>query len=567
MVSDEADTDVHWGGPGPCGRYAHLPRRRSQMTKFIFVTGGVVSSIGKGITAASIGRLLRDRGLKVSLQKIDPYLNVDAGTMNPFQHGEVFVLDDGAETDLDLGHYERFVDVSLTGESNLTTGQVYGAVIRKERAGSFLGKTVQVIPHITDEIKRRILSVPERIGAEVAIVEIGGTVGDIESLPFLEAIRQIKNDIGPENAMYVHVTLIPFVGPRGEAKTKPTQHSTRELRSIGIQPDLLVCRTKSPLTNEMIEKISLFCDVPKRAVIEGRDTHEIYQIPSLFEEQGLAELICGRFSLPMDPTDNEEWEGVMKALKAADGEVKVALVGKYVDLRDAYLSVMEALKHGGLANGCHVDLHWVDSEAVQEQGAEKYLGEVDGVIVPGGFGHRGIEGKVEAIKHARETGLPFFGLCLGLQCAVVEFSRNVCGLKEANSSEFDSATPFPVIDLMESQRGVEDKGGSMRLGGYECRLDPSSTARRAYLQDTVSERHRHRYEVNNRFRDQLEKGGLRLSGISPDGELVEIVELTGLPFFVATQFHPEFKSRPNRAHPLFREFIGSCLNRARGVAG
>jgi len=539
------------------------PNERAQMTKFIFVTGGVVSSIGKGITTASIGRLLRNRGLKVSLQKIDPYLNVDAGTMNPFQHGEVFVLEDGSETDLDLGHYERFVDVNLTGESNITTGRIYGAVIKRERAGDFLGKTVQVIPHVTDEIKDRITGLPERMGADVAIVEVGGTVGDIESLPFLEAIRQIKNDVGPENVMYVHVTLIPFVGPRQELKTKPTQHSARELRSIGIQPDLLICRSKLPLTRDMIDKVSLFCDVPKRAVIEGRDTDQVYNIPSLFEQQGLAELVCSRLSLPREPTCDGEWRQVENALRAADQEVKVALVGKYVDLKDAYISVLESLKHGALANGAVAELEWVDSEAVQEQGAAKYLSAMDGVIVPGGFGHRGIEGKVEAVKYARETGLPFLGLCLGLQCAVIEFSRNVCHLTGANSSEFDASTSYPVIDLMESQKTVMDMGASMRLGAYDCRLKRSSTAGRAYEQDLISERHRHRYEVNNRFRDQLEKGGLTFSGTSPDDSLVEIVELSQHPFFVATQFHPEFKSRPNRAHPLFREFIASCLHRAK----
>lgn len=531
------------------------------MTKFIFVTGGVVSSIGKGITTASIGRLLKNRGVSVSLQKIDPYLNVDAGTMNPFQHGEVFVTEDGAETDLDLGHYERFVDTNLTGDSNITTGSIYNAVIRRERAGEFLGKTVQVIPHVTDEIKERIFSLPQKMGAEVAIVEIGGTVGDIESLPFLEAIRQIKNDVGPENVMYVHVTLVPFVGPRQELKTKPTQHSARELRSVGIQPDILICRSKLPMTPEMIDKVSLFCDVPKKAVIVGMDTQQVYQIPLLFEEQGLAELITQRLSLPRHPSDSREWEEVIESLKTVNQGVDVALVGKYIELKDAYISVAEALKHGGFANRCTVNLHWVDSEAVQEQGAAKYLEGVDGILVPGGFGHRGIDGKLDAIKYARETGTPFLGLCLGLQCAVVEFARNVCGMKGANSSEFDENTPYPVIDLMYSQRGIKDKGATMRLGAYQCLLKSPSTAQQAYLQEVVTERHRHRYEVNNRFREQLEKHGLVMSGTSPDEELVEIIELSDHPFYVASQFHPEFKSRPNRAHPLFREFIKNCLAR------
>jgi len=532
------------------------------VTKYIFVTGGVISGVGKGITTASIGRLLKDRGFKVSLQKIDPYLNVDAGTMSPYQHGEVFVTDDGAETDLDLGHYERFIDQNLTRESNLTTGVVYEAVIRKERKGEYLGSTVQVIPHITDEIKSRITGLAERTQADVAIIEIGGTVGDIESLPFLEAIRQMRIDVGDENVLYAHVTLVPFVGPRQEMKTKPTQHSVRELRSIGIQPDLIICRSKFPLSDEMIRKVSLFCDVPRQAVIVGLDTSQIYEIPMAFEEQGLTQLLLEGLRLPPNPPDHHEWKQVTEGLRAPEDGVNVAIVGKYIELRDAYLSVSEALKHGGIANHCQVHINWVDSEHVESQGADRLLSEVGGILVPGGFGSRGVEGKIQAIRYAREREIPFLGLCLGLQTAVIEFARDACSLAGAHSTEFDQHSPHAVIDLLPSQRGVADMGATMRLGRYECHLAPDSLAMRCYGERIVYERHRHRFEVNPKYHGVLAQHGLRLSGMSPDGRLVEIIELPSHPFFIASQFHPEFRSRPNRAHPLFAGFIRAAVEQS-----
>ncbi len=530
----------------------------SKERKFVFVTGGVASSLGKGITAASLGRLLKARGLKVALQKIDPYLNVDAGTMNPYQHGEVFVTEDGAETDLDLGHYERFVDINLTRKSNVTTGQIYGAVIEKERRGEYLGQTVQVIPHITDEIKRRIHDVAEEWDADVTIVEIGGTVGDIEGLPFLEAARQFKLDLGAENVLYLHVTLIPTVAG-GELKTKPTQHSVRELRSIGIQPDGLVCRTPQPLTEEMRRKISLFCDTPKDAVFEAVDTDFVYEVPLLLEEQGISHWVMQRLTLSDGELDLSDWHELVRRGRNPIGEVTVAMVGKYVQLKDAYLSVVEALKHGGFAHQVCVKIRWVDAQQLNEENASSLLKGVDGIVVPGGFGYRGIEGKIAAIKYARENGIPFLGLCLGLQCAVIEFARNVCELIGANSAEFDEETRHPVIALMDEQRRVVQKGGTMRLGAYPCFLKPKTRIAEIYGTQLVYERHRHRYEVNPRYHEILEKHGLTLCGISPDGKLVEAIELTDHPFFVATQFHPEFKSRPNRPHPLFAAFVGAVV--------
>ncbi len=532
--------------------------------KFVFVTGGVASSLGKGITAASLGRLLKARGLKVALQKIDPYLNVDAGTMNPYQHGEVFVTEDGAETDLDLGHYERFVDINLTRKSNVTTGQIYGAVIEKERRGEYLGQTVQVIPHITDEIKRRIHEVAEEWDADVTIVEVGGTVGDIEGLPFLEAARQFKLDVGADNVLYLHVTLIPTVAG-GELKTKPTQHSVRELRSIGIQPDGLVCRTPQPLTEEMRRKISLFCDTPQEAVFEAVDTDFVYEVPLLLEEQGIARWVMQRLGLSDGEPDLKDWRELVRRGRNPLDEVTVAMVGKYVQLRDAYLSVVEALKHGGFSSQVRVRIRWVDAEQLNDETFQSLLKGVDGVVVPGGFGYRGIEGKIFAIKYARENGIPFLGLCLGLQCAVIEFARNVCGLKDANSTEFDEETRHPVIALMDEQRRVVQKGGTMRLGAYPCFLKPGTKVAEIYNAHLVYERHRHRYEVNPRYHETLERHGMVLSGISPDGKLVEVIELPDHPFFVATQFHPEFKSRPNRPHPLFASFIGAALKQKTSI--
>lgn len=532
--------------------------------KFVFVTGGVASSLGKGITAASLGRLLKARGLKVALQKIDPYLNVDAGTMNPYQHGEVFVTEDGAETDLDLGHYERFVDINLTRKSNVTTGQIYGAVIEKERRGEYLGQTVQVIPHITDEIKRRIHEVADEWDADVTIVEIGGTVGDIEGLPFLEAARQFKLDVGADNVLYLHVTLIPTVAG-GELKTKPTQHSVRELRSIGIQPDGLVCRTPQPLTEEMRRKIALFCDTPQEAVFEAVDTDFVYEVPLLLEEQGIARWVMQRLGLTDGEPDLNDWRELVRRGRNPLDEVTIAMVGKYVQLRDAYLSVVEALKHGGFSNQVRVRIRWVDAEQLNDETVQSLLKGVDGVVVPGGFGYRGIEGKIFAIKYARENGIPFLGLCLGLQCAVIEFARNVCGLKDANSTEFDEETRYPVIALMDEQRRVVQKGGTMRLGAYPCFLKPGTKVAEIYNAHLVYERHRHRYEVNPRYHEILERHGMVLSGISPDGKLVEVIELPDHPFFVATQFHPEFKSRPNRPHPLFASFIGAALKQKTSI--
>ena len=528
-------------------------------TKYVFVTGGVVSSVGKGITTACLGRLLKNRGFKVTVQKLDPYINVDAGTMNPYQHGEVFVTDDGAETDLDLGHYERFVDENLSQLSNVTTGRIYDAVIRKERRGDYLGGTVQVIPHITDEIKSRIKLNAEQTGADIAIVEIGGTVGDIEGLPFLEAIRQFRKDVGAANVMYVHVTLIPSVGPWNELKTKPTQHSVIKLREIGIQPDVLICRTKKVMSRDMKDKISLFCDVEKNAVIECRDADTIYEIPLKFEDDGLSDLVLTRFGLSDGKADLSEWKKIVDTIKKPKHKAHVAIVGKYTENGDAYLSLGEAVKHGGVANDTGVQVRWVDSEDLTEDNVADKIGDADAIIVAGGFGARGVDGKVAAIKHARENKVPFLGICFGLHWAVVEVARNVCKLKNANTEEVDENTPDPVIHLLPEQVGVDDKGATMRLGLYPCRISDGTLASRMYESDLVYERHRHRFEVNNSYRARLERGGLLCSGVSPDYRLVEIVELKDHPFFIATQFHPEFKSRPNRAHPLFAGLVAAAL--------
>ena len=531
------------------------------MTKFIFVTGGVVSSIGKGITAASLGRLLKNRGFKITMQKIDPYLNVDAGTMNPFQHGEVFVTDDGAETDLDLGHYERFVDVSLSRDSNVTTGSVYNAVIQKERRGDYLGATVQVIPHITDEIKERIRSAPVEAGADVAVVEIGGTVGDIEGQPFLEAIRQFKKDVGAGNVLYIHVTLIPFVGPWGEIKTKPTQHSVIKLRELGIHPDILVCRSKLPLNDEMKDKISLFCDVEKEAIIEALDTECIYEVPLKFEKEGLAEQVVSKLNLGDGEPDLTEWQNIVNALKHPKHKATVAVVGKYVANGDAYLSIGEAVKHAGIANNTGVDIRWIDSEEIEARSAEELLGDVDAVVVAGGFGVRGTEGKIQAVKYARENKVPYLGLCYGLQMAIIEYARHVCGLEHATTEEIDPEAIHPVIHLLPEQQGVKTKGGTMRLGIYPCCIAEGTLAWKLYHNELIYERHRHRFEVNNAYRDTLSGAGMVFSGVSPDNRLVEIIELPDHPYFIATQFHPEFKSRPNRAHPLFAGLVEAALER------
>jgi len=532
----------------------------ARRTKYIFVTGGVVSSIGKGITAASIGRLLVSRGFKVTPLKIDPYINKDAGTMNPYQHGEVFVTDDGAETDLDLGHYERFIGGNLTRESNFTTGSVYGTVIEKERRGEYLGNTVQLIPHITDEIKGRIYKLAEDSGAHVMITEIGGTIGDYETPPFTEAIRQIRLDVGRENTLFVHVSLIAYVGPWGETKTKPTQHSVKALMELGIQPDILICRSKSALTEDHKRKLSLFCSVPKEAVIEARDTKNIYEIPIVFEKQGLADLIVDRLQLPDCSPDITEWEEIVSKMKKPGGEVNIAIVGKYTQNGDAYISITEALKHGGIANDVEVNLKWIESDHLEEGSDNaKYLGGVDGIVVPGGFGYRGIEGKIEAVRFARENKIPYLGLCLGMQCAVIEFARNVLHFDKANSLEFDPDTQYPVITLLEEQKTIENMGGTMRLGEYPCKLAPDSTAFKEYGSDVIYERHRHRYEFNNEYREQFVSNGLRLSGLSPNDLLVEIIEVEDHPWFVATQFHPEFKSKPLQPHPLFRGFVAAAL--------
>jgi len=532
-------------------------------TKYIFVTGGVVSSLGKGITAASLGRLLKSRGYKVTVQKFDPYINIDPGTMSPYQHGEVFVTDDGAETDLDLGHYERFIDINLSKSSNVTTGKIYQSVITKERRGDYLGGTVQVIPHITNEIKSRVFRVGNNDNADFVITEIGGTVGDIESLPFLEAIRQVKKDVGKNDVLYIHVTLVPYIGAAGELKTKPTQHSVKELRSIGITPDILVCRSEHPMSEDMIAKLAMFCDVDKEAVIQNLTAKSIYQVPQLLEEQHMDDIVLQKLDMPLKPKDMSGWHDmVARILKHYDRKVTIAVAGKYVELQDAYISITESLKHAALHNEAELDIRWVNAEKIEAPGTDldKVFEGVDGILVPGGFGDRGIEGKISAVRYAREYKIPFFGICLGMQCAVIEFARNICGLKDANSSEFKADVPA-VIDLMPDQVDIEDKGGTMRLGLYPCKVYPDTLTDKAYGQPLVYERHRHRYEFNNEYRDVLTKNGLVLGGISPDNRLVEIVELpqSEHPWFLGCQFHPEFKSRPTKAHPLFRDFIAAAL--------
>lgn len=532
------------------------------MSKFIFVTGGVVSSLGKGLASASIGNLLESRGLKITFLKLDPYINVDPGTMNPYQHGEVYVTDDGAETDLDLGHYERYTSLTLTKDNNYTTGRIYHAVIMKERRGDYLGGTVQVVPHITDEIKRSIVEVAK--GTDVAIVEIGGTVGDIESLPFLEAIRQIPYDVGRENVLYVHLTLVPYIGAAGELKTKPTQHSVNKLREIGIQPNILLCRTDRYLPLDLKEKIALFCNVEKGAVITAKDVETVYEVPIVFRKEGLDELIVRLLHLDTGPPNLREWDAMVQKIKHPKHEISIALVGKYIGLKESYKSLAEALVHGGIDHETRVNIQWLESEDIGRQGTERLLREADGILIPGGFGLRGIEGKIETIRYARERRIPFLGLCLGMQCAVIEFARHVAGLQGANSSEFDADTPHPVISLMADQQSISDKGGTMRLGTYTCRIEDGSGAHKAYGVGEVKERHRHRYEFNNAYRETLTQHGLLLSGLSPDGRLVEIVELRDHPWFMATQFHPEFNSRPHHPHPLFSGFVGAALKQKCG---
>ena len=536
---------------------------RPRPTKYVFVTGGVVSSLGKGITAASLGRLLKARGLSVSVQKFDPYLNVDPGTMSPFQHGEVFVTEDGAETDLDIGHYERFVDENLSRNANHTSGSIWYSVIRKERKGEYLGSTVQVIPHVTNEIKERIRRVAAASDTDVVITEIGGTVGDIESLPFLEAIRQFRREAGPENVLYLHVTLVPFIESAGELKTKPTQHSVNELRRIGIHPDVVVCRSADRISYDIRDKIALFADVDAEAVVSNEDVSDVYLVPRALREEGLDRLVCRRLGLPEGEADLGEWELLAQKIGAREGQVEIALVGKYVKLQDAYLSVHEALKHAGIHHGTSVNVRWVDAEGMSLEEAVAELEQVDGVLVPGGFGSRGWEGKITACRVAREHGIPYLGICLGMHVAVSEFSRHVLDLEGANSTEMDPETPHPVIDLLPEQKEVEDLGGTMRLGAQPVDLAEGTRAQAAYGEDVIYERHRHRYEVNNHFRPRLVEAGLVVSGTYQEGRLVEILELADHPWFVASQFHPEFKSRPTRPAPLFREFVGAALERAR----
>jgi CTP synthase len=539
---------------------SHDRGRNDLSPKFIFVTGGVVSSLGKGLAAASIGALLEARGYRVALQKMDPYINVDAGTMSPYQHGEVFVTDDGGETDLDLGHYERFTSVRVTRDHNVTTGKVYFSVIQKERRGDYLGRTVQVIPHITDEIKASIRRVAHDL--DVLIVEIGGTVGDIESLPFLEAIRQLRKDVGKENVLYVHLTLVPFMQAAAELKTKATQHSVKELRAIGIQPDVLLCRTDRFLPPGIKSKIALFCDVEEDAVITAKDVETIYEVPLVFHREGLDEIIVNGLGLEPRPIDLSRWEEVVRRVKSPRAATRLAVVGKYIDLKDSYKSLTEALTHGGIANDARVEIAWIDAEHIERDGPEKHFASVDGILVPGGFGDRGIEGKIEAVRYAREQRMPYFGICLGMQCAVIEYARNVCGLAGANSSEFVPDAPHLVIDLLPEQRTLADKGGTMRLGLYPVVLSEGSHASRLYGQGIIRERHRHRYEVNNDYLPKLEKNGLCVSGVWAEKQLVEIIEIPEHPFFVAGQFHPEFRSRPGEPHPLFAGFVRAGLEHA-----
>lgn len=529
------------------------------MTKFVFVTGGVVSSIGKGIVAASLGRLLKSRDYSVSILKLDPYINVDPGTMSPFQHGEVFVTDDGAETDLDLGHYERFTDTSMSRLNSVTTGSIYQAVLNKERRGDYMGGTVQVIPHITNEIKERILRVAKNTNPDVVITEIGGTVGDIESLPFLEAIRQLRKDVGRRNVLYMHVTLVPWISSAGEMKTKPTQHSVKELRSIGIQPDILVCRCDRPLQSGLKEKLSEFCDVPVACVIPAQDANSIYEVPLIMEREGLAHQALDLLQLEQRPPDLTHWQTLVERLYCPTGQVEIAIVGKYVRLSDAYLSVVEALRHAAISLGCGLNLHWINAEDIESHGPERYLKGVDGLVVPGGFGIRGVDGKIMSITYAREQRLPFLGLCLGMQCSVIEWARHIAGLEESNSAEFAPSCQNPVINLLPEQQDVVDLGGTMRLGLYPCRVLPNTLAFKLYGEEVIYERHRHRYEFNNAYRNLFLETGFAISGTSPDGRLVEIIELPHHPFFIASQFHPEFRSRPSTPHPLFKGLIQAAL--------
>ncbi|CAG9606702.1 CTP synthase [Pseudoneobacillus rhizosphaerae] len=529
------------------------------MTKYLFVTGGVVSSLGKGITAASLGRLLKNRGLKVTIQKLDPYINVDPGTMSPYQHGEVFVTDDGAETDLDLGHYERFIDINLNKFSNVTTGKIYSTVLKKERRGDYLGATVQVIPHITNEIKEKVFRAGRETHADVVITEIGGTVGDIESLPFLEAIRQIKSDVGRDNVMYVHCSLIPYLKAAGEMKTKPTQHSVKELRSLGIQPDVIVVRTEMPVSQDMKDKLALFCDIPANAVIECPDADTLYAIPLILQEQNFDQIVCDHLKLNTKPADMTAWVALLDKVRNLSNKTTIALVGKYVELQDAYISVVEALKHAGFAFDADIDIKWINAEEVNEENVQELLSDVDGILVPGGFGDRGVEGKILATQFAREQKVPFLGICLGMQLATVEYARNVLGLKGAHSAELDPNTPYPIIDLLPEQKDIEDLGGTLRLGLQPCKIEEGTKVYAAYEDEVIYERHRHRYEFNNEYRQAMEEKGFIFSGTSPDGRLVETIELHDHPWFVASQFHPEFTSRPNRPQPLFRDFVEASL--------
>jgi CTP synthase len=539
--------------------FGHSKGAIQTMTKYIFITGGVASSVGKGIAVASIGRLLKSRGLRVSVQKLDPYINVDPGTMSPYQHGEVFVTEDGAETDLDLGHYERFIDENLSRLSNVTTGQIYSSVIQKERRGDYLGGTIQVIPHITNEIKSRIAAVARQSNADVVIVEIGGTVGDIEGLPFLEAIRQMRKDVGRDNVLYMHVTLLPYMGATGEVKTKPTQHSVMELRRVGITADVIVCRADHPIADEIREKIALFADVDVEAVVPLPTVDSIYEVPLVLEETGLGSYLVNRLGLASREPNLSDWRELVVQIKHPKRLLPIAIVGKYVELRDAYISVVEALRHAGLFHGVDVQLKWVSSEVIEREGVDAYLDDVYGIVVPGGFGYRGVEGKIAAAEYARVNNVPYLGLCLGMQCATIAFARHILGSKSgANSTEFDPHTQHPVIDFMIDQLDITDKGGTMRLGAYPCVLTPGSLAAKAYSTEQVSERHRHRFEFNNTYRRLFEQAGMVISGQSPDGRLVEIIELANHPWFVGTQFHPEFLSRPNRPHPLFRDFVAAA---------
>ena len=536
-------------------------------TKYIFVTGGVVSGLGKGITAASLGRLLKARGYKVTMQKFDPYINIDPGTLSPYQHGEVFVTDDGAETDLDLGHYERFIDENLSINSNVTTGKIYNSVIKKERRGDYEGKTVQVIPHITNEIKERVYRVAKHQETDIVITEIGGTVGDIESTPFLEAIRQVSAEVGKENCIYIHLTLVPYLRISGEQKTKPTQHSVKELLSLGIQPDVIVLRTELRLEEGVTDKIALFCNVSPDSVVENLDLETLYEVPLELEKEGLAKVVCRKLGLEDREPDMADWTrmvNVVKELMKGGDEVTIGLVGKYVSLHDAYISIVESLKHGGIENYCNVNIKWIDSEEVTKENAEELLGDCDGILVPGGFGERGVEGKIAAAQYARENNVPYLGICLGMQIAVIEYARNVLGYEDAHSSELNPDTAHPVIDLMPEQKDVENLGGTMRLGLYPCKITPDSLAQEVYGSDLIYERHRHRYEYNNYYRKELTEAGLSISGQSPDDKLVEMVEIPTNDWYIGVQFHPEFKSRPNHAHPLFKGFIGAALSKKKG---